>query len=340
METLHMNLGSNGYDITVGADLLDSAKEYFNLDRKVIIVTDSGVPKEYSIRIAANAKDARIVTVSEGEASKSIATLEHLLNEMSDFGLTRGDCAVAVGGGVVGDLTGFAASCYMRGIDFYNVPTTLLSQVDSSIGGKTAINLGGIKNVVGAFYQPKGVLIDTEVLKSLSKRQLASGLAEVIKMALSQNAELFGFIEGLGCHNCVMKNIEHIIIEALKVKKTIVEEDEREASIRKILNLGHTLGHGIEASNTDGLYHGECVALGMLPVVSDDVRKRLEAIYGRMGLPTRYTQDVEVALSLVSHDKKRVGDTLEVITVKEVGACEITPMTKEQFSILVRSSEI
>ena len=331
-----MNIKDKEYDITVGSGLLDSASKYFNLDRRVLVVTDSGVPSEYSIRVASGAKESKILTVPEGEGSKSLATLEYLLKEMSDFKMGRGDCAVAVGGGVVGDLTGFAASCYMRGIDFYNVPTTLLSQVDSSIGGKTAINLGGIKNIVGAFHQPKGVLIDTDALATLPKRQLSSGLAESVKMALSNNAELFSFIEGLDGVSSAMENIEHIIIESLKIKRSVVEADEREHGLRKILNLGHTLGHGIEAGNNGGLYHGECVALGMLPVVTSKIRKRLSKIYERLELPTEYTGSIDAALDLVSHDKKLYHGTLDVITVKEVGACEIIPMTEEEFSVTVR----
>ena len=338
MNVLHLSLKDSEYNITVGKGLLDSADKYFNLDRRVLIVTDSGVPAEYAKRVAARAREARIFTVPEGESSKSFEVLKDVLGAMSDLGMDRGDCAIAVGGGVVGDLTGFAASCYMRGIDFYNVPTTLLSQVDSSIGGKTAINFNGIKNNIGAFHQPKGVLIDPDALLTLPKRQISNGLAEAIKMALSQNAELFSFLEGLGCIGCAMKNIEHIIIESLKIKKAIVEEDEREAGLRKILNLGHTLGHGIEADNLDdALYHGECVGLGMLPVCAPDVRERLAGVLGRMGLPTTYCGDIDRALSFVSHDKKLSGGVLSVIEVEKIGECRIKRSTPEDFALAVKA---
>jgi 3-dehydroquinate synthase len=159
-----MNLGEDSYDIVVERGVLADASKYLNLNRRVLVVTDSGVPAEYAKIVADQCKQSVICTVEEGEGSKSIDGFEKLLQTMLDNGFSRKDCVVAVGGGVVGDLSGFAASAYMRGIDFYNIPTTLLSQIDSSIGGKTAINFGGVKNIVGAFYQPKKVLIDPELL--------------------------------------------------------------------------------------------------------------------------------------------------------------------------------
>ena len=161
---IHMNLGKDSYDIIVARQSLKKANEYLNLDRRVLVVTDSGVPAEYAKEIAGRSKEGILCTVEMGEDSKSLDTFGTLLRTMLEHGFSRKDCVVAVGGGVVGDLAGFAASAYMRGIDFYNIPTTLLSQIDSSIGGKTAVNLGGVKNIVGAFYQPKRVLIDPDLL--------------------------------------------------------------------------------------------------------------------------------------------------------------------------------
>ena len=160
------------YDIVLEPGAIKKAGELLNLNRRVLVVTDSGVPAQYAETVAAQCSEAAIVTIPQGEQSKCFDELRHLLSEMLDKSFTRVDCVVAVGGGVVGDLSGFAASCYMRGVDFYNIPTTLLSQVDSSIGGKTAIDFGGVKNIVGAFYQPKKVIIDPEVLETLSRRQL------------------------------------------------------------------------------------------------------------------------------------------------------------------------
>ena len=331
MAVLNMNLGDNSYPIFVGAGSLGKANEYFNLDRKVFIITDSGVPNCYAKTIENLCKDATIYTIAEGEGSKSLATLEEVLLAMSEAELDRSDCVIAVGGGVVGDLGGFAASVYMRGIDFYNVPTTLLSQVDSSVGGKTAVNLGGIKNVIGSFKQPKAVLIDVDVLATLPKRHMANGLCEAIKMAATCNAALFERLERSDKDD-IYNNIEEIVIEALKIKKTIVEEDEKESGLRRILNFGHTLGHGIESNeNLSNLYHGECVALGMLPVAFDEARDRLSALLKKVDLPTGYMGDIDAAIKHVSHDKKCKGSNVSVILCEKIGACKIKSMSISEF---------
>ena len=192
---LRMELGADSYDIVVERGAISKVGEYFNLNRKVLILTDSGVPAEYAETVAAECTEPTVVTVPEGEGSKSLEVFGNVCKAMLEKSFTRGDCVVAVGGGVVGDLAGFVASAYMRGVDFYNIPTTLLSQVDSSIGGKTAVNLGEIKNIIGAFYQPKKVIIDPELLKTLPRRQILSGLSESIKMSLTCDKELFELIE-------------------------------------------------------------------------------------------------------------------------------------------------
>ncbi len=330
-----MELGNNSYPIIIGNRLLENAGEYFNLNRNVFIVTDEGVPNKYSETIEKICKKATVYTVAEGEGSKSMATLGSLLTAMSDAELGRGDCVVAVGGGVVGDLAGFASSVYMRGIDFYNVPTTLLSQVDSSIGGKTAVNLGGIKNVVGSFKQPRAVLVDTDTLKTLSKRHLSAGLCEVIKMAATSNESLFNTLENTAAED-VYNNIEGIIVEALRIKKRVVEEDEYENGIRRILNFGHTLGHGIESvEGLGGLYHGECVALGMLPVSSPDVRAKLIPMLNRFGLPTVYAGNIDEALACAAHDKKRAGGSISVVFCEAIGTYTIKSITIEEFKNIV-----
>ena len=334
MKVLRLELPEKEYDITIGKGLLCEADKYMKLDRKVFIVTDSGVPSEYAKKVAALAKDAKIYTVCEGEGSKSLKVLEELLVAMLDFGMNRGDCAVAVGGGVVGDLTGFAASVYMRGIDFYNIPTTLLSQVDSSIGGKTAVNLGAVKNIVGAFHQPKAVLVDTDVLKTLPKRHIASGLAEAVKMSLTSDKELFELFEA---ENINEENIETVITRALMIKKAVVEEDEKESGLRRILNFGHTIGHGIEAEEgLHGLYHGECVALGMIPMCSDNVKKRLVHVLERLGLPTEYSGNIEKAIDFSAHDKKSTKGGVSAIFVDEPGSFRIEKITKEELGCLAK----
>ena len=272
---IHMNLQEQSYDILVQRGILESAGEHLNLNRRVLVVTDSGVPAAYAKTLAQQCRESVILTVDAGEGSKSLETFGRLLGAMLDHGFSRKDCVVAVGGGVVGDLSGFAASAYMRGIDFYNIPTTLLSQIDSSIGGKTAINFGGVKNIVGAFYQPKKVLIDPELLKTLPKRQISNGLAEAVKMAMTSDRVLFELFE----NEDIQSHIDDIIIRSLNIKKIVVEQDEKEAGLRKILNFGHTIGHGIESSgNMSELYHGECVALGLIPMCAEAIRPRAQTV--------------------------------------------------------------
>ena len=338
MTVLNMELGASSYPIIIGRDILKNAKEYFRLDRKVFIVTDDGVPKEYALTVKDLCKDATVMTVKAGEGSKSISTLEKLLFAMSDLGMTRGDCVVAVGGGVVGDLAGFAASVYMRGIDFYNVPTTLLSQVDSSIGGKTAVNLGSVKNSVGSFKQPKAVIVDVDTLKTLPERHLHSGLCEAVKMAATSNKELFEKFEA-SAEDDIYGNIEEFVTEALKIKKAVVEVDECEKGLRKILNFGHTFGHAIESANgLSGLYHGECVALGMLAVTDGEVKERLTSVLRKLRLPTEYKSDFNEEFTYLSHDKKCTERGVCVVLCPKIGEHEFKDMTLDEFKNLVVNS--
>ena len=223
----------------------------------------------------------------------------------------------------------------MRGIDFYNIPTTVLSQVDSSIGGKVAINLEHVKNIVGAFYQPRAVIIDPDVLKTLPERQIANGLAEAVKMALTSDATLFELFES----GKALEQIDTVIERSLCVKKAVVEEDERETGLRRILNFGHTLGHGIEgAQGLSGLYHGECVALGMIPMCAPDVRARLIPVLQSLGLPTQIKGNLEAMLDLASHDKKCEGDAVSVVTVNQIGKCRITKMPLDEWRAQIRAT--
>ena len=321
--TIHMNLGEGSYDIIVERGVLTSAKRHLNLNRRVLIVTDSGVPCEYARTVAAQCKKGIICTVDEGESSKSLSVFEKLLHIMLENDFSRKDCVVAVGGGVVGDLSGFAASAYMRGIDFYNIPTTLLSQIDSSIGGKTAINFGGVKNIVGAFYQPRKVLVDPDLLKTLPSRQIANGLAEAIKMSLTSDKELFELFE----NKAIEANLDEIIIRSLQIKKAVVEQDEKEAGLRKILNFGHTIGHGIESSEgMSELYHGECVALGMLPMCGEEIRPRVSAVLKKCNLYRELEYNWDKITDAAFHDKKADGDQVTVTLVNEAGKFELKTM--------------
>lgn len=329
--TVNVNLAERSYAITIQHGILQKAAEFINLNRNVLIVTDSGVPAFYANTVAKQCKNPVIVTVEQGEESKTFPVFEKLCRTMLENNFNRHDCVVAVGGGVVGDLSGFAAASFMRGIDFYNIPTTVLSQVDSSIGGKVAINLDKIKNIIGAFYQPKAVLIDPDVLKTLPKRQIANGLAEAIKMGLTSDKDLFALFK----KDDYIENLDLIIEKSLIVKKDVVEQDEKEGGLRKILNFGHTIGHAFESNNFGELYHGECVALGMLFMCSEGVKEQLIPVLKRVGLPTEIKYDKKLIVDALKHDKKSGNDSISVIFVPEVGKFEITEKTVTELGNLL-----
>lgn len=329
-------LGEKSYDIILERGSLQRAGELLNLNRKVLIVTDDGVPEEYARTLAEACREPVVMTVAQGEHSKSLLVFGQLLETMLAHHFSRKDCVAAVGGGVVGDLAGFAASAYMRGVDFYNVPTTVLSQVDSSIGGKTAVNLAGIKNIVGAFYQPKRVLIDPDTLRTLPKRQISAGLAESVKMSLTSDAALFALFE----EGDIAGNLETIIERSLRIKKNVVEQDEKEAGLRKILNFGHTIGHGYEACADGALYHGEAVALGMLPMCSEAVRARLIPVLEKLALPTSVQLDKEKVFEAVAHDKKSADGKVTLVRVETPGSCilEDVPLSELRAMIGVQKA--
>lgn len=329
-----VELGKNSYIVTVERGALNRVDAYMQLDRKVLVVTDSGVPVSYAQTVAARCKTPVIVTIPQGEGSKNLDNFQSLCRTMLQNGFTRTDCVVAVGGGVVGDLAGFAAASFMRGIDFYNIPTTVLSQVDSSIGGKVAIDLDNIKNCVGAFHQPRAVVIDPDVLNTLPTRQIANGLAEAVKMAVTFDEKLLARFE----NQDVMCCIDEIIAASLRIKAEVVKKDERESGLRRVLNFGHTIGHGIEtAAGLNALYHGECVALGMLPVCSDALRPRVKAILEKVGLPTTCRVDADAVWQAISHDKKRSGDTITVVYAQKAGSFELRSMPLAQLKESVYS---
>lgn len=326
-----VNSDTFSYDIVIGQNVLKNAADLIDLNRKVLIVTDTGVPEKYAQTIENLSKKPVLVTIPQGENSKNISEFSDILSVMLKSGFSRSDCVVAVGGGVVGDISGFAASCYMRGIDFYNIPTTLLSQVDSSIGGKTAIDFDGVKNAVGAFYQPKKVIIDTALLDTLDFRNLVSGLAEAIKMASTSDAALFSLIEN---SKNLKADLPKIIEGAIRVKKSVVEQDANESGLRRVLNFGHTIGHAVEASNEGRLLHGECVALGMLPFCSDKVKPRLLKVLEKYSLPTKI-EKTDGLISYIEHDKKQTNDGIITVCVEEIGSFKFQKMSVEEIINLI-----
>ncbi len=328
---ISLNLGAESYDITLERGAIKKAAEIFKIKGKVLVVTDSGVPEVYSRTVAEQFSESFIFTFPEGEKSKNLDTYKLICEKLLECSFTRKDAVIAVGGGVTGDMAGFAAATYMRGIDFYNIPTTVLSQVDSSIGGKTAIDLGAVKNIIGAFHQPKGVIIDPEVLDTLPERQIKNGLAESVKMGMCFDKELFDLFR----KDDYMDHIDRIIELSLKIKKRVVEEDEKEAGLRKSLNFGHTIGHGIEGAVFGELLHGECVALGIPPMCGEKIRDEATAVLENIGLPTQYLFAKSKVKEIISHDKKSQGNTISVVKCNEIGSFYFEDMTAEDIINLI-----
>lgn len=314
---INVKTSVGSYDITLKRNAINEIKDILNIKGKALIVTDSGVPKEYSQIVASQLENSVIFTFPQGEMSKNFDTYSSILKALAENKFDRKDCVIAVGGGVTGDMAGFTAATYMRGIDFYNVPTTLLSQVDSSIGGKTAIDFCGYKNLVGAFYQPKAVIIDPDVLDTLTNRQFNNGLSESIKMAATSDAELFALLE----ENNAKDVIDKVIEKSLFIKKAVVEEDEKELGLRKVLNFGHTIGHAIETvTGLNELYHGECVALGMMYMSSGESKEKIKALLKKNDLPTNLSFDIDKVFEALQHDKKSAGSGVNTVFVEKIGS--------------------
>lgn len=331
---LRVELGDRGYDIILNRGSLGLANKLADLNRKVLVLSDKGVPEEFVKTVLDQCGEGHLFIVEQGEGSKSVATWEAILSRMLALGFGRGDAVAAVGGGVVGDLGGFVAAAYMRGISFFQFPTTTLSQVDSSIGGKVAINMAGTKNTVGAFHQPSLVVVDPDTLKTLPPRHFSNGLAEALKSALIGSSELFDILE----NEDIDQNIERILYLSLRYKKSVVERDETEQGERKLLNFGHTIGHGIEAAGgLHGLLHGECIALGMLPMIeSRTLARRTRAIMKKLNLPLSYPYPAEDVLSYMTSDKKRHGSLYTIIRVKKPGMGYLEDVDFEELSLLVK----
>ncbi|MBE6661649.1 MAG: 3-dehydroquinate synthase [Ruminococcaceae bacterium] len=315
------------YDIILERGALGHIGDYLPKTGKALVVTDDGVPTAYARAVADALPQASIVTLKQGEATKNLDCFRFLLSQMLALDFHRTDAVIAVGGGVIGDLAGFAASAYMRGIAFYNIPTTLLSQVDSSIGGKVAVDMDGVKNVVGAFYQPKRVIIDPDVLSTLERRQCLAGLSEAIKMAATSDAVLFERIEK---GDALGADLDAVIEGALRIKRDVVERDTEEKNLRKVLNFGHTVGHAIESEKNGAWLHGECVAVGMLPMCAPKVRARITAVLAAYGLPTEVSCDRWALSALIKHDKKASGNGVTVVYVEEIGSFEFRTLDIEE----------
>lgn len=305
------------YPIYIERNAIQHINDYFETNRNVFILSDEGIPTALLETIKNQCQqNVYVHVVPQGEQSKSFSTYESTIHAMMKQNIGRCDVLVAVGGGVIGDLGGFVSSTYMRGISFVNIPTTTLSQIDSSIGGKVAINVGLMKNIVGAFYPPDCVLIDPTTLSTLPIRHYHNGLVEALKAGLLRSPKLVARFE----KNDIDGQIDDIIYEALLIKKEIVEADEFEQGERKLLNLGHTIGHALESHyQLQGLLHGEAVALGILPMIQNkQLKDRVKRIYQSLSLKNVLDIDATCLYQYIVHDKKKHGQQLDIIILDEV----------------------
>ena len=309
--------------------------------RKAALVTDSNVDRLYGDAIVRQIEDTGLqverIVFPAGEKSKTLETYAELVRGFASLGLTRTDYAIALGGGVVGDLTGFAAATYMRGIGFVQIPTTLLAMVDSSIGGKTGVDIPEGKNLVGAFHLPKRIIRDVKFLETLPEKEMKNGLAEMIKTAVLFDEEMFQRLEDLAGLDSLerLEKIEPLVERCAQWKQKIVDEDFKEGGKRKLLNLGHTFGHAIEAASNFQLGHGECVAIGMRIVGKDipAIGKILD-LYGYPQVSDVFAPPLRLSAAqlreYLTNDKKRSGETITLVVPRNVGACELveTPMSE------------
>ncbi len=343
MQRLNIDLGERSYDILLGSGLLDRVGELLSKvlqPSRIILVTHPSLLQLYGDKVLAGFKKQGLATdiieVPEGETSKSLHQADIIYDQLLGFNCDRKSVLIALGGGVIGDITGFVAATYQRGIPFIQVPTTLLSQVDSSVGGKTAVNHPKGKNMIGAFYQPRLVIADLDTLQTLPQNEFRAGLAEVIKYGVISDASLFDYLEKNAekilqlDHEC----LAHVIKTSCAIKAKVVEKDERESHYRMILNFGHTLGHAIEAlTGYSQFIHGEAVAIGMvyaaklsqqLGKCQEEVPTRLRELVKKCGLPSQWPDlDSREVIESLYHDKKTMNHKIKFILVKEMGTVEI-----------------
>ena len=343
MQRLSIDLGERSYDILIGRGLRKRAGELLKATfdpSRVVVITHPSINSLYGEEVTKNfvaqGWETDIIEVPEGESSKNLSQAEKLYDHLLELNCDRKSVLVALGGGVIGDLVGFVAATYQRGIPFIQMPTTLLSQVDSSVGGKTAVNHPKGKNMIGAFYQPRLVIADLETLRTLPQKEYRAGLAEIVKYGVIADAKLFEFLE---THYKKILNLDfeclsHIIETSCSIKARVVEKDERESHYRMILNFGHTLGHAFEAlTQYSRFIHGEAVAIGMVCAAelshsmgkcSKEVPNRLKTLLNNLGLPVEMPElDSTAVIESLYHDKKTMDHKIKFILVKDIGSIEI-----------------
>lgn len=338
MEKIHVALGAHAYDIEIAAGLLPQigGKVAALLPKasKAAIISDTNVAPLYAAALADSMQAAGLaviqIVVEAGEQSKNMQVLSQVLEQLAEGGLTRTDVVLTLGGGVVGDLGGFAAASFMRGVPFVQVPTSLLAQIDSSVGGKVAVDLQAGKNLAGAFYQPKAVFIDTALLATLPVRFLHDGLAEAIKYGCIKDEALFEKIAAYADDAELLADIDKIVADCCAIKARIVEQDEFDTGLRMLLNFGHTLGHAVEQHfGYSAFTHGEGVAIGMyqltlrteaMGLTAAGTAERIKGVLEKYALPLTAGVDKALLLDTMAKDKKKNGSSITLITLEKIGA--------------------
>lgn len=342
---LTVNAPSRTYPINIGREWLNRAfLEQLASQRKIVIITDSNLFAIYNDLL----KDFDVYVIEAGEASKCMTVYSDIQTYLIEKNLTRSDAVVAFGGGVTGDLAGFVASTYMRGIGFIQIPTSLLAMVDSSVGGKVAINHSFGKNIIGNFYQPEAVHIDTALLKTLPDREIACGMAEVIKYGMIYDYDFFVMLKNLS-KTAFDATSEEIIETCCKIKAKVVAEDEEDKGIRQILNFGHTIGHAVEAYYNYSRYeHGEAVAIGMYlksklafqkGIIKKEDFQDVEEVLKKYNLPIdlETPEDYPMIIKEIIHDKKAEGSTFKLIELKSIGEVAIVSYTYDEIMSLLKA---
>ncbi|MDD3126130.1 MAG: 3-dehydroquinate synthase [Candidatus Izemoplasmatales bacterium] len=319
MPSLVINSSKKQYEILIENGLLDHLESHLDPAVFYIMIADDQIPDIYLNQIAVATPNHIIIRFPAGEPNKSVSTFNHIINQLIVHNVQKDACILAVGGGVTGDLSGFVASVYMRGIPYIHIPTTLLAQIDSSVGGKVAINYEQAKNIIGAIYPPQKVFIDPITLKTLSPRHLMNGMGEMIKYGMIADESLFNRI----LTEDVFTNLESFIASALLIKKHFVETDEFDCGIRQQLNFGHTIGHALEAYFGYQKYlHGEAVAIGMVAAVTNpQIKETLVKCLQKYHLPTENPVAINKLKPFLQHDKKQ----MRIVTVAKIGYAEIIP---------------
>lgn len=326
MNKVYVRTKHSTYNVYIEDNILENIDMYLQTQKQYIIISDDNIPKEYGQIVSLKVPVVKSYIFPHGEASKSMETAYSIMTKMIEDGITRDITIIALGGGVVGDLAGFISSIYMRGVDYVQIPTTLLAQVDSSVGGKTAVNAPTMKNAIGAFKQPSLVLIDPLTLNTLPDRQFNNGMAEVIKYGLIADKALY---DSLFDSKFVRDNIDNIIANCVAIKAKIVEIDEYDSNVRRLLNYGHTIGHAIEQYSKYDFLHGEAISIGMLMMTKfENFRDSLSNLLDVYSLPKVNPYPINELIEIIKTDKKATKESLNIILVETIGDAFIKTIRK------------